>query len=270
MSMTSRLPYKRSTDTQCQSPTTLTETIPVLLLKHVLEKYLSSREVRYFSHCSSELRSIVIQFKLLSFRLNIESATKYYTQCVTGCRRLRNSLCTDIENRGYIDSMNLYLLNPLTPDPVFDLSLLPQVKHLTVEEAYHITSIRGDQNQISSLTLYNCRNLIDIIGLNGIAEVSIYNSSSLTNISPLSKSKKVVIYTNHAIIDIQALHGVDSVSFMYCSSVSDVSPLSSSKCVRLSNCHAIRNIQALNNVPNLHVSGCKYLKDIQRGDNMCK
>jgi hypothetical protein len=134
----------------------------------------------------------------------------------------------------------------------------------------HIDSALSDMcllNNLYSLHMTNCENLVDVSGLGGVHTLNLVNCHLITDVSALGKATLSLQWCS-ILVDVSALGNVHTLDLTACDGITNISALGNVHTLYLTECKGITDISALGNVHTLDLTGCDGITDISALGNV--
>jgi hypothetical protein len=155
--------------------------------------------------------------------------------------------------------------------PLCSLSLINSRNYTIPLESFgqvHILSIENGDfhsfpllSSLQSLSLHNCRNLIDVSNLSHLKKLSLSLCHTIVNISPLKNIPELSITSCPRVIDFQSLKNW-SFSLVANLTLKAISFQEKPQLVQLSKCHELIDLTPLKSIYSLELIDCDQLFDL--------
>ena len=122
---------------------------------------------------------------------------------------------------------------------------------------------------IPTLTLNRCPNIVNIPKLSSVKNLQLSNCDGIIDVSNLSDLINLDLSCcNIRNIETLGKSNIKTLNLSFCGEITDVSTLGNIKTLNLSHCNGIFDVSSLTNVTNLNLSYCKNITDVSALGNV--
>jgi hypothetical protein len=174
--------------------------------------------------------------------------------------------CGSLQVIGETPCLRKWILRGTNTFPVSTMVIPTTLSMLALEDLSNLNELNEGMSSVPKLTLYFCKSLTSINGIDGLrhtSEVKLSQCGKVADLSPLKNVYKVYLEQLIQLLDGKDLCNVSHLTIIRCSNFKDTSHLSKiKKSLTIIECNQLSSLKKLQDVPRVTVLDSDSLKDL--------